>query len=336
MKIYRVYWLCILLPFFVSCSNDDEPDILPDIQEREVRLILPSNGLGDMSFSDEIMRGVLQSQEEFGFTFYYHIPTDQEDAEKKIEEWRNSHTTTRSLTILSSNEYEELASRINNNEENHIYLLAEASSSDFDVPVFRFSGYGVSFLIGVTAYLYTSADTAVYMGGQRNHSYLEECYSGFRDGYQYAGGQEVESIYLSDKPDGFSMAQAAFHLADSLYKNYSFIYPVAGGSNSGIYRWLRNHPDQEKYTAGVDVDQSAYSDHIIGSMIKEIGQSLYDYIGLWMADEELPGWNLFDLQSGYTYFLLAEPFRAEWDKVVKTYIDIAIEKESEYNKGRYE
>lgn len=334
IKLARLYGLLFALLFLLSCSKGDDTDTSVS-SGKEVRLILPTNGLGDMSFSDDIMRGVLQAQKEFGFSLHYHVPADPEDAEKKIEEWNLNQTASHSLTILSSNEYEEIAARIRYNDKNHSFLLIEASTADVDIPAFRFSGYGVSFMTGIAAYAYTNRDTAVYMGGQRNHSYIEECLVGFQDGYLFAGGKEVVAVYLSDKPDGFSMAQKAFQLADSLYGEYSFIYPVAGGSNSGIYRWLRNNPDQPKYTAGVDVDQSIYSDHILGSMIKEIGRSLYDYIGLWMDEEELPDWNLFDLQSEYTYFLISEPFKAELESV-DSYKDIAIEKESEYNRGRYE
>lgn len=335
LRIFPIYWLWFLLPFIISCSKDDEGDIPPDVPEKEVRLILSANGLGDMSFSDDIMRGVLLAQKDFGFTFHYYIPESPEDAEKKIEEWSH-HETLQSLTILGSNEYEEIATRVNKDNMNHRFLLIEASSADFDIPVFRFCGYGVSFLTGIAAYTYTHSDTAVYLGGQRDHAYLEECRIGFRDGYRYAGGEEVVAAYLSDDHTGFSMAYEAYLLADSLYRDYSFIYPVAGGSNDGVYRWLRDHPDQDKFTAGVDVDQSAYSDHIIGSMIKEIGWSLYDYIGIWTEGKDLPEWRLYDLQSGYTYFQLAGPYKAELEDVILFNKGLAIEKETEYNIGRYE
>lgn len=336
MKSFRLYTLWMLLPLMVSCSKSDDNDHLPDRSNREVRLILSMNGLGDRAFSDDIMRGVLQAQKEFAFTFHYYIPENPEDAEKKIKEWNQHSHAVRSLTILGSNEYEEIAVRMNGNDKHHLFLQIEASSAEFDIPVFRFSGYGVSFLTGIAAYVYTRGDTAAYLGGQRNHAYLEECRIGFRDGYRYAGGQEVTAVYLSEEPDGFAMAQPAYQCADSLYRQYSFIYPVAGGSNDGVYRWLRNHPGQNKFTAGVDVDQSAYSNHLIGSMIKEIGRALYDYIGLWMEEKEWPEWNLFDLQSGYTYFLVSEAFRKDLQEVIDTYKSVAIEKESEYNKGKDE
>lgn len=327
--------ICVLLPWILSCS-EEEPYTLLNNPVKSVKLLLPTNGLGDMSFSDDIMRGVLQAQKEKGFLFYYHVPSDNKDAEEKLKAWQEDNSADCSLIILGSNEYENLARNIVSEGEKNTYLLIEASSRNFNIPVFRFSGYGVSFLAGVAAYIQTVAETAAYLGGQQGHSYIEECYTGFRDGYLYAGGKAVVAVYLSDAPDGFSMAQRAWQLADSLYQKYSFIYPVAGGSNSGVYRWLRNNQDQAKYAAGVDVDQSIYSDHIIGSMIKKVGKSLEDYIHLWMEGEEIPQWNLFDLQSGYTYFQIAKPYEDNLKEALRLFEIIAKEKELEYNKGRYE
>jgi len=334
MKLIRIYLILPALFSLLSCSKDD-PEIRPGHSAREVRLLLPSNGLGDTAFSDDIMRGVLQAQKDMGFTFHYHVPTDLDDAKDKIREWEENPMAEQSLTIFGSNEYEGMAASVTKGDNSHSYLLIEASTSDFDIPVSRFSGYGVSFLTGVAAYAYTRADTAAYIGGQSLHSYIEECYIGFRDGFLFAGGQVVVAAYLSDKPDGFSKPHEAGLLADSLYRNYSFIYPVAGGSNSGVYSWLRSNRQQEKYAAGVDVDQSIYSDHIIGSMIKEIGRSLEDYLRLWTEGEELPLWTLFDLESGYTFFKVSEGYNKELGELIRTHQSIASEKEKEYNEGRY-
>lgn len=327
--------LWLILPFLLSACAGKEEGQSPIQPEREVRLFLPTDGLGDMAYNDDIMRGVLEAQKEFEFSLQHYAPSGQDEALQKIDEWKAAGSAAHNLTIFSSNEFEELASVIDGKEENHSYLLVEASKSH-TIPTLSYSGYGVSFLIGIAAYTYTHADTAIYIGGQKGHAFIEECFIGFRDGYRYLGGEVVEAFYLSDKPDGFSMAHEAYQLADSLYRHYPFIFPVAGGSNSGIYRWLRNHPEESCYTVGVDVDQSVYSNHIIGSMIKEVGRTLYDYIRIWTEGEELPPDNLFGLQSEYISFLLAKAYQDDLQEVIDSYINIAVEKESEYNKGRYE
>jgi len=331
----KISFVTVLLFLLIGCSrSNDEPDFLSE--EKEVRVMFSINGVGDQSFNDDILRGVMESQKENGFLLQYYIPVDPADAENKLKEWLLDDDNERTFTILATNEYEDLARELLKGEWRSNFLLIEASSRDFTIPVLCFAGYGVSFLAGVSAYSHTKGDTAVYLGGERGHRFIEECYHGFKDGYLYAGGEYVVAEYLSDKPDGFAMPLRAYIMADSLYHQYPFIYPIAGGSNSGIYQYLREHTDMEGYTAGVDVDQSAYSDRIIGSMIKEVGRAIGDYISIWLKGEVLPEWQLFDLQSEYVSFRPAESYKARLIEVIDSHMDIACKKEEEYNEERLE
>jgi len=278
LKLSFLLLQAALLP---ACSGDKD-DEGSGVSAKEVRVLFSTNGVGDLSFNDDILRGVMQSQKENGFQLHYYIPSDPDDAERKLKEWMQNDDPEQTFTILATNEYEDLAREWLKDGWRNNYLLVEASSRDFTIPVFCFSGYGVSFLAGIAARSFTQGDTAAYLGGERGHKFIEECYLGFRDGYRYAGGEDVTAEYLSDKPDGFAMPVKAYMLADSLYRYYPFIYAIAGGSNTGIYQYLREHPQVEGYTAGVDVDQSLYSDRIIGSMIKEVGRCIGDYIALWL------------------------------------------------------
>ena len=332
MRKYLLLMLSVL--WLTACSGDDDPALPEPL--KEVRVLFSVNGVGDLAFNDDILRGVMRSQKENGFLLHYHIPSGAEDAERKLKEWMQDDDARHTFTILATNEYEELARKLLNGEQRNNYLLVEASSDDYTFPVFSFSGYGVSFLAGVAAWTYTQGDTAAYLGGERGHLFIEECYLGFRDGYCYAGGKEVVSGYLSGQSDGFAMPLQAYMRADSLYRRYPFIYAIAGGSNSGIYQYLREHPAVQGYTAGVDVDQSAYSDRIIGSMIKEVGRCIDDYITLWLEGETLPSCTLFDLTSGYTRFQVSESYMPVLKNIVESHWDTASKKETEYNEKKSE
>jgi len=331
LRNFFFLWLTILLG---ACSGKED-ESAPAASMKVVRVLFSMNGLGDLSFNDDILRGVMLSQKENGFSLHYYIPSDPEDAKNKLQEWMREDYGDRTFTILATNEYESLAQELINVEWKNNYLLLEASSRDITIPVLCFSGYGVSFLAGVAAYSHTQGDTVAYIGGQRGHGFIEECSQGFQDGFQYAGGKDIIIRYLSDQPEGFAMSVEAYIMADSLYRYYPFIYAVAGGSNNGIYQFLREHPDIEGYTAGVDVDQSAYSDRIIGSMIKEIGRCIGDYIALWLEGEVLPEWALFDLQSEYTYFQSTESYNPRMKEIIDTHFNVACIKEAEFNEKRY-
>lgn len=54
-----------------------------------------------------------------------------------------------------------------------------------------------------------------------------------------------------------------------------------GGSNMGIYRYLREHPDGP-WVAGMDVDQSPFSSKVIGSEVKHIDDLLVQIVRDWI------------------------------------------------------
>lgn len=330
----------LLLWSITACEDDTSPPPEPEPPAvppppPTVRLLIASSGLGDMSYNDNIFRGVLEAQEEHGFRLEYVSPRDNEEAEKTLRAWQEQEKkdTARSyFTILAAGEFENLARSIVPPAPVNNYLLFDTKADDLSIPVFHFTGYGVSFLAGIAAYVQTKYEKAVYLGGQQDESFIAECYDGFRDGYIYAGGKEVVETYLSLTYKGFSMPGRAYEMADSLYKLYPFIYAMAGNSNTGVYQYLRDDPEN-KYTAGVDVDQSAYSSQIVGSMIKETGRCVKQYIALWMQGKEVPVKERYTLESGYMSFKIAEPYKSFIEPVINEMLPEAIKKEAEYEKA---
>lgn len=332
-----------LLWIITACEKEkEEPIVIPP--QPIVRVLIASSGLGDMSYNDNIFRAVLEAQQEHNFQLEYVSPRTAKEAEATFRSWQAEEeeekekekekegTTSRPyFTILAASEFEELARSITPPATVNNYLLFDTKASNLPIPVFHFTGYGVSFLAGIAAYTQTKAEKAAYLGGQQHEAFIAECYDGFRDGYLYAGGKEVAETYLSTTQEGFAMPQRAYEMADSLYQLYPFIYAMAGNSNNGVYQYLRDYPDG-KYTAGVDVDQSACSNQIIGSMIKEVDRCIKQYIDLWMQGEKVPMREWYTLESGYMSFKIAEQYKSRLEQVVADHLPIAIKKEIEYEK----
>lgn len=321
--------LAIPLIWFVSaCEKETSGTTTP---QPAVRVLIASSGLGDLSYNDNILRGILQAQQELQFRLEYVSPADNKEAEQIVRSWQAEGDDPHAyFTILAASEYEELARRIMPEVSANNYLMFDTKADDLTIPVFHFTGYGVSFLAGVAAYQKVNADTAAYLGGQQHESFIEECFAGFRDGYKHAGGKGVIELYLSDTQKGFAMPKRAYVMADSLYRLYPFIYAMAGNSNNGIYQYLREYP--VGYTAGVDTDQSAYSDRIIGSMIKEVGSCVKEYIGAWLRGEELPMQKRYTLESGFMNFQIAGSYKQELEKIVEDNLQNAIDKEKKYER----
>lgn len=319
--------------FLLAACSTEEIRQTPDIPAHLVRVLFSPNGLGDLSYNDDVLQGILGEKQQNDFRLQYHCPADMEEAETLIRRWQAEDTDPQLYyTIMAGSEYEDVARRTLPPDERDNYLMFETPGEDFTISTFRFSGYGISFLAGLVAYAHTRADTAAYLGGQRGEGFIRECYDGFRDGYRYAGGREVVETYLSDGADGFGMPQRAYLLADSLYRSYPFLYVMAGGSNNGVYQYLREHPAVEGYTNGVDVDQSAYSTRIVGSVVKNMGRCVAGYISRWMAGEPGPHRTLYDLRSSYLSFELAAPYRSALQEVVDSHFELAVTKETEYEK----
>lgn len=321
--------LLLLVPL-VSCEKEEEP-LSPT---PTVRVLFSVSGLGDMSYSDNILRGILQAQQESYFHLEYIIPKDKVEAEQIIREWQTDNDPRYYFNIIADSGFEDITLKLMPAEGAQNYLMFDTRSKDFTIPVFHTTGYGVSFLAGVAAYSQVNAETAVYIGGCTGESYIEECYDGFREGYVYAGGGQVIRADLSNTPQGFSMPQKAYIMADSLYKLYPFIYAMAGSSNNGIYQFLREHPLITAYTAGVDTDQSAYSSKIIGSMIKDLGLCVKNYILGWLNGETLPMRECYTLDSGFLSFKVADLYKDKLEQIVANHWQIAKQKELEYEEDQ--
>lgn len=334
LNLYMPYLVMTLLLLNTACSEKEpltsSPEIVPT-----VRVLFASSGLGDMSYNDNILRGIIEEQKESSFQLEYMAPTNDIKAEQILQNWRVDDNPQYCFTIFAASEYEELVRNSFSPLTTHNYLMFDTRVKDLSIPVFHFTGYGVSFLAGIAAYTQTKAEKAAYIGGQKHEVFIEECYDGFRDGYLYAGGKEVVETYLSTTQKGFAMPQRAYEMADSLYRLYPFIYAMAGNSNNGIYQYLRDYPEN-KYTAGVDTDQSVYSSQIIGSMIKEIDRCIRQYITWWINGEELPMSEWYTLESGYMSFKIADAYKKDLEQVVSKNLQTAINKEKEYERDKQE
>ena len=135
--------------------------------------------------------------------------------------------------------------------------------------------------------------------------------------------------------NGYSMPQEAYQQTDSLTNlNYRFIYPVAGGSNQGIYRYSREYPDR-LYTAGMDVNLSAYSAHITFSTVKRIDQIVKQYINR-LCTEGTFGDTLhttYGIAERYADIDWVEGYEDSYKELINYYYPIVTEKEQEYEQN---
>ncbi|MDN5553046.1 BMP family ABC transporter substrate-binding protein [Prevotella sp.] len=323
--------LLIALLFLLYGCNSEYTYEQVDNPKQLVRIVFSPGALGDFSYSDDILRGILLEQKESGFRLYCQTPSDMNKTETLIRQWQmEDGDSTCFYTILAGSQFEKVAKYTRPDRMRSNYLMFETKDTSLNVSTFRYCGYGTSFLAGIAAYAMTKSDSTAYLGGCKDESFIEDCYQGFRDGYIYAGGHGVAETYISDSSDGFSMPSRAYEMADSLFEKYPFIYAMAGGSNNGVYLYLHEHPGKQVYTNGVDIDQSPFCDRIIGCMIKHIGSRVGNYIHSWIKGNVVPKHIEYGLSSGSIGFVIAEPYKAKLETIVKSATGTAIRKEKEY------
>lgn len=326
-NVVKFIILCLLL-IATACSKDEQAE--SNDESVLVRVMFNPAGLGDLSYNDNILKGILQKQKELNFRLQYVCPEDEKEETELIRYWQQEAVVNKQYVVLVGDQLRTPALEISPAATVRDYLLCDMDLKDSHAPIFRFCGYGVSFLAGIAAHAVTGSDSAVYIAAKPDDNYLEDAYKGFRDGFLYAGGKKVPQLFVATGSDGFNNPTRGYALADSLFRLYPFIYAMAGGTNTGVYKYLRDHPGLKCYTAGVDADQSIYSDRIIGSMIKDVGGCTGEYIERWMRGEEIPMWQYVDLRSEFIYFQVSEGYRSRLEHLIDEKEQVAIEKEIKY------
>ncbi|MBQ4162245.1 MAG: BMP family ABC transporter substrate-binding protein, partial [Parabacteroides sp.] len=315
-----------------------------DVMLPRLTVVTSVNGLGDMGYYDKIMEGVMNFYEQHDLEMNLICPQDEEEVKQIISNWQNeTRNEHKSLLLLADSEYEKLLRQTDIIlSENQKILLFESRSTDLPDRVYTFyiNRYGVSYLAGCMAREHTSATIIAAMS---DNPLLEESINGFSDGYNSGGNNSsVNVVYLSKDETGFSMPNKAFQLAGDIEN--SFIYPLAGGSNSGIYKYSRETPLYLPLIAGMDTDCSLLSSRIPFSVVINIDRLVEQYLSEWYNGLEYAKNEVYGLEDSVTDIVISPVFYERmdiwedyysdpnyWNSAYANNIEEAKEKE-----GRYE
>lgn len=339
MAVYQNV-LLIMLISLVACSSDNDEQVGSADPTPQIIILYSPGGLGDQGYNDCILTGVqnFKKTHHDDAEIYQYSPGGLEEAERLMTDWLSLvESNIPALFVVCSTEYEDILAESLSKKPltaNKRVLFFE-SDNDLQLPIttFRLSMYGASYLAGVTAAAYLNEqkdteeqkDALILLAHPRDNT-IAKAGDGFRDGFSASGSRaSAYTEYLADDWTGFVSAQAAYQRMSNWARSYDFIFPVAGGSNQGIYRYSREN-DGAPLTAGMDVDQSGLSRNIMGSVIKHIDQVIYNYLETWLTTGELPESNVFGLGSGYVDWELS-PYYTQYQYIVEGARAEAIKKE---------
>ncbi len=299
---------CVML--FIGCSDNNINEISPP----RLTVITSISGLGDMGYNDKIMAGVMKFYESHDLEMNLIRPQNEEEVKQHISLWldetKNEH---KSLLLLADNEYEKILRQtdITVSATQKILLFESHSTTDLPNGVYTFyiNRYGVSYLAGCMAREHKSATIIAAMP---ENTLLEESIKGFSDGYNSTGNsRDVNIIYLSKDETGFSMPDKAFQVVGNIEN--SFILPLAGGSNSGIYKYSRETPFYLSLIAGMDTDCSLFSPRIPFSIVINIDKLVEQYLSEWYNGYEFEKNKTYGLEDGITDIVISPVFYERMD-----------------------
>lgn len=296
----------------LSCVKEVEPDY----GGRDcIRVLMDPSGIGDGGYNDLIYSGAVKIWSEYSETIPLSIatPDDLQQAREIVLQWLREIEVEEEgihLIVFASSVYESLCLEIAqtvNPEAVNLLLFESDYSGTLPVHCFSTCLYGASYVTGALAREAGVRSPAIIMANGFDGGIAESA-DGFSNGF---AEDSLQRIYLSgQKGGGYDLSFEAYSACGSLVQSHDFILPLAGGSNSGVYRFLRENP-KGVYAAGMDSDKSLECSAVMMSVIKRMDLLVADVLRGWIERGSLPEGEVYGLRSGYVQCVLS-PNYEEW------------------------
>ncbi len=333
---WYIFVLCCVA-VLSSCSNGD--DNTAKTIESRLTVITSLNGAGDNGYNDKITAGVMQFYENHDVAMSLVRPASIDEARSALRSWIAADADVPSLLMLAGSDYEAMMKAEDVTLGKNQKILLFESNGIPGICTFRIQRYGASYLAGCMASPHGGATVVAALSGDQ---ILEDGIRGFTEGYSaHNSGRQVEVVYLADNYSGYAMPDSAYRLADTMQD--SFVLPLAGGSNNGLYKYSREHRLVTMLVVGMDADCSAYSDRVPFSVVIKIDEVVNRYLSDWYEGKELAVHKTFGLESGVVDIAVSPLFygatdiyedyyldNAYWQNAYRQYRAEAIGKEAEY------
>ena len=344
--------LCCVLALSACSSDDDGPTGGVEGLARlaTVTLMATPNGLGDNGYNDAAAEGVFAFASETGTRLRLLLPKDEAEAERMYRQWLAENAVQDSaVLILGSSVYETIArsNRATLSGKGSRVLLFESDAEIDGVSSVIISRYGVSWLAGAMS----QGFDALVLTATPGITLLEESVAGFQEARAVYGGEFEERPcqttvhYLAEGASGFAMPDSAYRYIARRAASVSYydemIFPLLGGSEAGVLRYLNDNEFTTALMVGMDVDQTGQSSRIPFSVVIRIGDVLKQYLADWLAGREWPARQRLGMRDGAADIVITPNFAQHltiWDdryndpdtfqRLYEKYKDEAMEKES--------
>ena len=345
MRVLHNIGIIIGLLMLSACGSADDTLIPEERVEAAVTVVCSINGPGDNGYNDSALRGIVNFGQRTGTQLSLLHPADNDEAVGMIEQWKRSSAGTQPrLLVLAGSDYVDIARQhCTGLAANQRVLFFEGDGELPErVSTFSICRSGAAYLAGCMA---QGCPEAYIVKACPGDMVVDEAAEAFSSGYtRYSNSGIVKVATLANDISGYAMPDSTYRMMMEIdFDNMSgrFYFPLAGGSNTGIYKYSREETFTLMLVCGMDTDCSAYSSRVPFSMVIDMERVLDELLTQWKNTGELPACTVYGMRSGvidivtnsmfYDNLNIWEDFysdREYWNKLYEKYKEEALTKET--------
>lgn len=338
--------LLVMFTLLQSCGQFNE--VVESGKISRISLLVTPNGLGDNGYDDDAAKGVFAFMEESGVPVHLMMPEDIADGEGMYLQWLSENATRdSSVLIVGSPAYIDVLKRTppKLSGRGSRVMLFESDEQIEGVSTVMINRYGVSYLAGAMS----NEFDAFILAAAPGYTTLEDAIAGFKYGHQSMGdgSRTVTLQYLADGEEGFAMPDSAYRTmcrrAEQYWYYDEMIFPLLGGSEAGVIKYLNSDDLNPALLIGMDVEQTGQSPRIPFSVVIRIGEVIKMNLVNWIQGQEWPSTQKYGLADGLADIVITPNFSDHiniWDeryedddaflRLYNAYYESAIRIEEEY------
>jgi len=252
-----------------SAQNENSTELR--VEDRfKVGIMLPDVGLGDQSFADLAVAGLIEARDELGIMFDYRELGNEPNYEKGIKELVEEGNDLIFAVGFSLQADLEKIAKANPKQQ---FVLIDSESDIENIHSITFKENEGSYLAGALAAKTSKTGKVAFLGGMVD-PVIEKFEKGFAEGAK-AVNPTIEVIVayadtFSDDKVGKTMA------ANMIHQGADVLYAAAGYTGVGL---LQQAQESGVLAIGVDTDQYTYAEKaVVSSMLKNIDVAVYEFV----------------------------------------------------------
>lgn len=251
LKIKCLHIIGVLSILLLMSCSEDAGILEKETVLYEVEVLLPTNGLGDLSYIDALYQGVEKMANDFSISVAYHTPTTYLGGQDGLARLPQiTYTEVPRILLVVGEEYKEIFNSLQGDFGCYKVICFDFIPDPYDnVTSLNFRLYAPAYVAG--------AVLGDYFPSYHTHSIVsntqllsDDALSGFSQGLEKANKALDSVYYLSNSYLGSQMADSAYALVNDEIIGSSLLLALGKSANKGMISalWQNN---ESRYIVGI-------------------------------------------------------------------------------------